>query len=72
LNSVLQELVNTSRVAGPAGFVQGRSGQLVFYPVTQLAISATGIREALRQQRSVKYLLPDAVLQMINEQGFYH
>lgn len=71
LNSVLQELVAAGKVAGPAEFMASGAGRIIFCPVTQLAISATGIREAFRQQRSAKYLLPDAVLAMINEQGIY-
>lgn len=37
----------------------------------QLAISATDIRQRVAQGRSVRYLLPDGVRQIINEQGLY-
>lgn len=72
LNSELQKLVAARQVAGPAELAQGGAGALTFYPVTQLAISATDIRAAIRQQHSIKYLLPDTVAAMINEQGIYH
>jgi nicotinate-nucleotide adenylyltransferase len=50
--------------AGPAGSVLLRS-------MTPLDISATAIRDSLARQRSVRYLLPDAVLDYIQEQKLY-
>jgi nicotinate-nucleotide adenylyltransferase len=46
-------------------------GRIFFQAVTQLAISATGIRACLRSGRSPRYLLPDAVGRYINEHGLY-
>lgn len=46
-------------------------GLILFHPVTQLDISATGIREMLHKGRSPRYLLPDPVLEIIQEQRLY-
>ncbi|MES9856059.1 MAG: nicotinate-nucleotide adenylyltransferase [Sedimenticola sp.] len=46
-------------------------GLIFFQPVTQLAISATAIREQLQQGRSPRYLLPDAVLDIIEKKQLY-
>jgi len=50
--------------AQPAGFIH-------FIEVTQLAISATRIRELVRAGRSARYLLPDAVLHYMRANGLY-
>ena len=44
----------------------------MFYPVTQLDISSTRIREAIKQQCSARYLLPDNVIALIEQDGIYH
>ena len=48
-----------------------QAGRILFLPVTQLAISATRIRAMLRAGRSPRYLLPDPVLSIIEQQGLY-
>jgi len=47
------------------------AGKIFFVPVTQLDISATMIRENLKNNRNVRYLLPDAVYNYINENNLY-
>jgi nicotinate-nucleotide adenylyltransferase len=47
------------------------AGKIWPVPVTQLAISATEIRQALSEQRDVRYLLPDAVIALIDQLGLY-
>ena len=39
--------------------------------VTQLDISSTRIREASRQNKSIRYLVPDRVEKFINQRGLY-
>ncbi|KGM06433.1 Nicotinate-nucleotide adenylyltransferase [Methylophaga thiooxydans] len=47
------------------------AGKIWSIPVTQMAISATMIRDALLQHRDVRYLLPDAVIALIEQLHFY-
>ncbi len=47
------------------------AGKIWSVPVTQMSISATAIREALEQGRDVRYLLPDAVISLIEQLGLY-
>jgi len=47
------------------------AGGLVFVEVTQLAISATRIRHEIRAGRDIRYLLPDRVYTLIQEQQLY-
>ncbi len=42
-----------------------------FLPVTRLDISATRIRSLIRQGQSPRFLLPDAVWEVIKKQGLY-
>ncbi|MDD5034597.1 MAG: nicotinate-nucleotide adenylyltransferase [Methylococcaceae bacterium] len=46
-------------------------GKIHFLAVTQLAISATGIRRLIHAGGNPRYLLPDPVLAMIQEWGLY-
>lgn len=46
-------------------------GQVVEVPVTQLAISATDIRQRLANGLSIRYLVPDSVHHYIADQGLY-
>lgn len=46
-------------------------GRIYFQPVTQLDISATSIRAALARGQSPRFLLPDAVLDLIDKGGLY-
>jgi nicotinate-nucleotide adenylyltransferase len=67
LKSLLDErqTVSAERLrAAPAGLIH-------CIPVTQLDISATRLRAALRAGRSARYLTPDAVLRLIREEGLY-
>ncbi|MBI5344138.1 MAG: nicotinate (nicotinamide) nucleotide adenylyltransferase [Deltaproteobacteria bacterium] len=47
-------------------------GNSVVYPATtMMGISSSGIRERIGDNRSVRYLLPDAVIGFIREMGLY-
>jgi nicotinate-nucleotide adenylyltransferase len=46
-------------------------GRILFREVTQLEISGTGIRESISRGWSPRYLLPDAVIEIIEREGLY-
>lgn len=48
------------------------SGRIFLQPITALDISASAIREALRQGRSTRYLLPESVCDYIHQHHLYH
>lgn len=54
-----------------ADLTMKKSGNLYFLPVTALDISATAIRTIFARQRNPKYLLPDAVIDYINQHNLY-
>jgi nicotinate-nucleotide adenylyltransferase len=47
------------------------AGRIFIHPGTQLDISSTDLREALRAGRDPRYLMPEAVRRMINATGIY-
>ena len=49
----------------------GPAGKVLGLQMTPLVISARAIREALAAQKSVRYLLPDAVLEYLQQQQLY-
>ena len=59
-----------SRRAGK-DVLAGAAGSVRLLEMTPLAISATSLRSALAQQFSVRYLLPDAVLDYIQQHQLY-
>jgi nicotinate-nucleotide adenylyltransferase len=48
-----------------------KSGCLMLHPITALDISATRIRQDLKQGRNPRYLLPDAVIDYIRARNLY-
>ena len=62
-----------ARFAADAGqaLTDAAHGAILRLELTQLAISATHIRELLVEGRSPRYLLPDAVLDYIRENRIY-
>jgi nicotinate-nucleotide adenylyltransferase len=68
----LQQLVAERSIEDVAQLRQQPGGSILFQPVTQLAISATDIRRRAQQGRSLRYLLPDAVITIIEQLKLYH
>lgn len=66
----LRDLLAARSVTDPQGLV-GPSGQISFIWQTPLAVSATLVRQLLVQGRSVRFLLPDAVLAYIHAHDLY-
>ncbi len=50
---------------------QQAAGLIWMQPVTQLAISSTAIRALLARGGAVRYLVPDKVITLIQQQGLY-
>jgi nicotinate-nucleotide adenylyltransferase len=71
IDPALRTLVERNGAADAAGLRAAAGGRILFQPVTQLAISATDVRARLRAGRSVRYLVPDAVLELIRRHGLY-
>lgn len=67
----LQEWVAEAQVQDRAQFRNSRAAKLMFYPVTQLDISSTAIRQAINERRNVRFLLPDSVISLIDHEGIY-
>lgn len=55
----------------PAQLRQRPGGHILFQGVTQLAIAATAIRAAIAAGHSPRYLLPDPVLALIEQERLY-
>lgn len=55
----------------PLGVHTAPAGGVVVVPIAALDISATLIRDSLRRGATTRYLLPDAVIQYIQEHGLY-
>lgn len=66
----LRNLLAARSAADPLA-LSGPCGQIAFVWQTPLAVSATQIRHLLACGRSVRFLVPDAVLDYINAHGLY-
>ncbi len=66
----LRDLLAARSVNEPAALC-GPAGQIAFVWQAPLAVSATDIRRRLATGRSVRFLLPDAVLHYIDAHGLY-
>ena len=65
------EIAKVGRSVGITELLSAQHGCLYFQEVIQMDISASMIRRLIEQGRSVRYLLPDAVLQLIKRRGLY-
>ncbi|WP_217476175.1 nicotinate-nucleotide adenylyltransferase [Stutzerimonas stutzeri] len=66
----LRNLLAARSVNDPLALA-GRGGQIAFVWQAPLEVSATRIRQFLASGRSVRFLVPDAVLAYINAHGLY-
>lgn len=53
------------------GKIKETSGKIIPFTMTQLDISATNIRERLKNNLSIRYLTPESVYIYINNNGLY-
>lgn len=64
-------LLAERRVSDASALASAPAGAILELAPPLLDISATGIRERLQQGRSIRYLVPDAVLAEIHHRGLY-
>ena len=65
------DLLESARVDNSVILQRHICGKIYTQTISQLDISSTQIRERLRSGRSVRYLLPNAVLDIINRHALY-
>ncbi|MBL3598591.1 MAG: nicotinate-nucleotide adenylyltransferase [gamma proteobacterium endosymbiont of Lamellibrachia anaximandri] len=70
-NPALQQLVASRLTADPAELHTAPGGRILFQTVTQMDISATRIRAMVANGDSPRFLLPDAVLEIIEGEKLY-
>jgi nicotinate-nucleotide adenylyltransferase len=68
LNDGLRQELERRQLAGPP---DAPAGCVLLKPITPLDIAATDIRSRLQEGRSVRYLVPDSVLDYIQENHLY-
>jgi nicotinate-nucleotide adenylyltransferase len=71
MDTELAGLWDACLVTDGAELVQSAVGKILHLSVSQLDISATRIRELIAEGRSPRFLLPDAVWNLIRLQGLY-
>ena len=67
----VQEILEAHRCAGSDALKRAPAGLIWLQAVTQLDISSTRIRALVAAGESPRYLLPEAVLALIESQGLY-
>jgi len=67
----LDAFFNHRLVNDKTGLSHTQAGLVLFQPVTQLDISATAIRNMIGQKQSPRFLLPDTVIEYINQNKLY-
>jgi nicotinate-nucleotide adenylyltransferase len=65
------ELLAARRARGPEDLAGAPAGRIFVHPGTQLDISSTDLRDALRAGKDPRYLMPEPVRRMINATGIY-
>ena len=67
----VRRLLATRRCEQASDLRSRPAGQIYLHTITQLDISASQIRERALRGRSLRYLLPDSVIDYINEHHLY-
>lgn len=71
LSAPLAEVFRQRFCADASVLSTAPAGRIVNFPMTQLDISATRIRGLVSKGHSIRYLLPDAVIEYIGDHRFY-
>src|SRR5690606_6358265 len=67
----LRRLWDNSGITDSAELAKSKTGHIMLLPITPLDISSTHIREGLRQGKSLRYLMPEAVIDHIQAEQLY-
>lgn len=67
----LRKLLTTRRCEQTADILEKPAGRVFLHTITQLDISASQIRDRALRGRSLRYLLPDSVIDYITENHLY-
>jgi nicotinate-nucleotide adenylyltransferase len=67
----LRSLLSTRRCEQAAEIAEKPAGRVFLHTITQLDISASQIRDRALRGKSLRYLLPDSVIDYINENHLY-
>jgi len=70
-DQALRDEIDRRRVDDPGALRQAPAGRIYFQTVTQLDISSTRIRRMFAAGRSPRFLLPDAVLDLLDREQCY-
>lgn len=65
------EFVRAHRATEKTQLQETPAGKILIMEMTLLPISATGIRQALKRRESIRYLVPDAVIDYIKQHQLY-
>lgn len=68
---IIAELLKKRFKQNPISVHESLAGNIILHPVTALDISATDIRKQIASGRNPRYLLPDSVLDYIQQHGTY-
>ena len=67
----LEDLLASAGTADSAGLAASAAGQVLRLQIPPMPVSSTLVRTRLRQGRSVRFLVPDSVIEMIDQAGWY-
>jgi len=71
LSPALADIFRARFTADPAALNASPAGRITTFPMTPLDISATRIRTLLSKGQSARFLMPDAVIDFIQQHHFY-
>ncbi|MCG8487449.1 MAG: nicotinate-nucleotide adenylyltransferase [Chromatiales bacterium] len=71
LSAAARQLLQRAEIRNDRRLNPDKAGGILLQTVTQLDISASLIRNLIKQDKTPRYLLPEAVLQIIHAEGLY-
>lgn len=72
MDEPLTALCKTARVNTKKALSDSRAGCIYFQAVTQIDLSSTAIRDFVSRNKSLRYLMPEAVRQIIDNKQLYN